>query len=286
MVEQALTKTATVAEAVELALATGDIGKLTTADRVNYYNAVCKSLSINPLTRPFEYIELDGKLTLYCRRDATDQLRKLNNVSVTITKTERMEDVYVVTAEARMGDRVDTSTGAVALAKEGGSWETASSGKKYFKGNGVMSLFRGDALANALMKAETKAKRRVTLSIVGLGFLDETEIETIPTAKPVNPIDAAPEIPYTSSPESQAKIEAKAAQPAPLNDWIADAKKRAYFWAQTKDLGFTNDQTHTLLGVERMGQYRGTLDQALDQLRGASDAPAAVPFTDEADVAQ
>jgi hypothetical protein len=267
MVEQALTKTATVAEAVELALATGDIGKLTTADRVNYYNAVCKSLSINPLTRPFEYIELDGKLTLYCRRDATDQLRKLNNVSVTITKTERMEDVYVVTAEARMGDRVDTSTGAVALAKEGGSWETASSGKKYFKGNGVMSLFRGDALANALMKAETKAKRRVTLSIVGLGFLDETEIETIPTAKPVNPIDAAPEIPYTSSPETEAKIAAKAAQPAPLNDWI-----------------FTNDQTHTLLGVERMGQYRGTLDQALDRLRGASDAPAAAP-TDEAEVA-
>ncbi|MDQ3831524.1 MAG: hypothetical protein M3361_19940 [Candidatus Tectomicrobia bacterium] len=39
---------------------------------------------------------------------------------------------------------------------------------------------RGDALANALMKCETKAKRRVTLSIAGLGWLDETEIETIP----------------------------------------------------------------------------------------------------------
>jgi hypothetical protein len=101
-------------------------------------------------------------------------------------------------------------------------------------------------------------------------------------AKPVNPIDAAPEIPYTSSPETEAKIAAKAAQPAPLNDWIADAKKRAYFWAQTKELGFTIAQTYTLLGVERMGQYRGTLDQALDQLRGASDAPAAAPFTDEA----
>lgn len=41
---------------------------------------------------------------------------------------------------------------------------------------------RGDALANAIMKAETKAKRRVTLSIVGLGWLDESEIETIPAA--------------------------------------------------------------------------------------------------------
>jgi hypothetical protein len=33
---------------------------------------------------------------------------------------------------------------------------------------------------NALMKAVTKAKRRVTLSICGLGMLDETEVETIP----------------------------------------------------------------------------------------------------------
>jgi hypothetical protein len=38
-------------------------------------------------------------------------------------------------------------------------------------------------LANALMKAETKAKRRVTLSIAGLGWLDETELETIPQAR-------------------------------------------------------------------------------------------------------
>jgi hypothetical protein len=38
---------------------------------------------------------------------------------------------------------------------------------------------KGDALANALTKSETKAKRRVTLSIAGLGWLDETELETI-----------------------------------------------------------------------------------------------------------
>jgi hypothetical protein len=37
-------------------------------------------------------------------------------------------------------------------------------------------------LANALMKAETKSKRRVTLSICGLGFLDETEADSIPGA--------------------------------------------------------------------------------------------------------
>jgi hypothetical protein len=38
------------------------------------------------------------------------------------------------------------------------------------------------------MKAETKAKRRVTLSISGLGFLDESEIETIKDAVKVEPL--------------------------------------------------------------------------------------------------
>ena len=33
---------------------------------------------------------------------------------------------------------------------------------------------------NVLMKVETKAKRRATLSILGLGMLDEMELETIP----------------------------------------------------------------------------------------------------------
>jgi hypothetical protein len=40
---------------------------------------------------------------------------------------------------------------------------------------------RGEALANAQMKALTKAKRRATLSICGLGFLDETDSEAVAT---------------------------------------------------------------------------------------------------------
>jgi hypothetical protein len=48
---------------------------------------------------------------------------------------------------------------------------------------GAVSLvgLEGEALANSLMKAETKAKRRVALSICGLGMLDETEVEAIPS---------------------------------------------------------------------------------------------------------
>jgi hypothetical protein len=165
MTEQAIVKTdapvATLPEAVEQALVNGNLTNLSAAQRVVLYNQTCESLGLNPLTTPFAYITLNGKLVLYATRNCTDQLRKIHNVDVTITSRERMEDIYVVTARAKLPNgRTDEEVGAVAL------------------GNA-----RGEALANALMKATTKAKRRVTLSIVGLSLLDETEVETIPGAK-------------------------------------------------------------------------------------------------------
>lgn len=147
---------------IEAVIAKGDLAKLSPEERTRYYGEVCRSVGLNPLTKPFEYITLNGRLTLYARKDATDQLRSLRSVSVTIASREQVGDVYVVTARATTPDgRTDESIGAVAI-----------------------SSLKGDALANALMKAETKAKRRVTLSICGLGMLDETEMETIPGALP------------------------------------------------------------------------------------------------------
>ncbi len=143
---------------VEKVLVAGDLSKLTSAERLSYYARVCESIGLNPLTRPFEYITLNNRLTLYARRDATDQIRNVHKVSLTITSREMIGDVYVVTAKAKTGDgREDESTGAV-----------------------FTSGLKGESLANAMMKAETKAKRRVTLSICGLGLLDETEVESIP----------------------------------------------------------------------------------------------------------
>lgn len=148
-------------DGVELMIGTGDLSKLQPAERVRLYKEVCQSLGLNPLTRPFEYLMLNGKMTLYCRKDATDQLRKINQISITIVGRDRVEDVYIVTARATMPNgRIDEATGVVTI------------------GN-----LKGDALCNSLMKAETKAKRRVTLSIAGLGFTDETEVETIQGAQ-------------------------------------------------------------------------------------------------------
>ncbi len=156
---------------IEQVLVNGNLASLTTEQRVSYYNAVCESVGLNPLTRPFEYITLNGKLVLYARRDCTDQLRKIHGVSINIAARELVEGVYLVTARATTASgRCDEAIGAVPI-------------------DGL----KGEARANAMMKAETKAKRRVTLSVCGLGMLDENEVDSIPGAHhPVAPAEAPP----------------------------------------------------------------------------------------------
>ena len=147
---------------IERVIALGDLAKLSPEERARYYFEVCRSVGLNPLTRPFEYLLLNGKLLLYARKDATDQLRKLHRISLEITGRETVGDLYVVTARARTPDgRTDEEIGAVSI-----------------KG------LAGDALANAFMKASTKSKRRVTLSVCGLGLLEESELETVRDAVP------------------------------------------------------------------------------------------------------
>lgn len=149
------------AAVMERVVTAGDLSRLSAADRVVYYAEVCKSVGLNPLTAPFSYITLNGRLTLYATKAATDQLRRTHAVTMQITSRERLDDVYVVTARSSMPDgRHDESIGAVSIAG-----------------------LKGEALANALMKAETKAKRRSTLSLVGLGMLDESETDSIPGAQ-------------------------------------------------------------------------------------------------------
>ena len=145
---------------IENLLINGNLESLNEKRRIEYYSKVCDSLGLNPLTKPFDYIKLSGKLTLYANKNATEQLRKIYKVSILDMNTNQVGDVLVTKCKVQDGmGRTDVSTGAVTV------------------GN-----LRGDALANAIMKSETKAKRRATLSICGLGMLDESELETIKDA--------------------------------------------------------------------------------------------------------
>lgn len=147
--------------AVESTLVQGDLSKLSSEERTNYYMRVCESLGLNPWTQPFEYITLNGKLKLYAKRDCADQLRKINGISVSIVSQDVIDDLLSVHVRATDKDaRTDEDLGVVSFPP----------------------TLKGEARANAIMKGVTKAKRRVTLSISGLGFLDEIEVEDIPAS--------------------------------------------------------------------------------------------------------
>ena len=75
---------------IEDVLIRGDLSKLTEAQRTEYYMRVCHSLGLNPLTKPFDYLTLSGKLVLYAKRDAADQLRKINGISIEDRFRKRM----------------------------------------------------------------------------------------------------------------------------------------------------------------------------------------------------
>jgi hypothetical protein len=209
----ALATQAGVGAAIEKVLVGGDLKDLTPEQRVSYYHETCKSLGLNPLTRPFDYLVLNNKTVLYARKDCTEQLRSNRKVSITIVAREVVEGCYVVTAKASDSEgRTDESIGAVPIDK-----------------------IQGEPRANAMMKAETKAKRRVTLSFCGLGMLDETEVESIPGAHAeIAPASQAPgssngkpavidaEIVPEGAPSSQPKADQKPPQSAAPK---AEAKK-------------------------------------------------------------
>ncbi len=75
-------------EAIEKVLIAGDLAPLTSEQRVAYYHEVCQSVGLNPLTRPFDYLTFQGKTQLYVKAAATDQLRRLHGVAITLPKKE------------------------------------------------------------------------------------------------------------------------------------------------------------------------------------------------------
>ncbi len=173
----------------------GDLSKLSEAQKLDYYLQTCTSLGLNPLTKPFGYIQLNGKLTLYAQKDCTDQIRNIKAVSITSLEGRIIDELYVVTATGKNKEgRTDCSTGVVDI-----------------KGK------QGEAKANCMMKAETKAKRRLTLSLCGLGILDESEVDSIKDAK----IISEPEIPKNTvippAVASTASPMAKSGQETPVD---------------------------------------------------------------------
>ncbi len=164
MSQQAITKRSpgSVAQALDTdtlnkLVMSGNLAGLKPDEQRAYYIYRCKLLDLDPATQPFDLITLQGKLTLYAKKECASQLASKRNLSATIVEQGIQGDLYVVQARCKGGDGRETDDlGAVSI-----------------KGKS------GDDLCNAMMKAATKAKRRAILTHCGLGMLDESELDTV-----------------------------------------------------------------------------------------------------------
>ncbi len=149
---------ATGTRVIESIVLRGDLSGLGPNERARFYTQMCEGLGLNPHAQPFAFLKLNGKEVLYATRGATDQLAAMHRLNREIVDGPKVIDlagtklVYAVCRATLPNGRFETATATVPLIDP----------------------------VNVLMKCETKAKRRATLSILGLGVLDEMELETIP----------------------------------------------------------------------------------------------------------
>lgn len=142
--------------AIESVVIGGDLTPLTPEQRVRYMQRVCENLRLNWETSPFIYVKPADKLILYATKDCAAQLRRRDGISIEVTGRSFMAEqgIYCVEVKATNAQgRSETAIGSV----------------------GVMGM-KHETLAGQMMRAETKAKRRVTLSLCGLGLDGEDDM--------------------------------------------------------------------------------------------------------------
>jgi hypothetical protein len=142
--------------AIESVVIGGDLAPLTPEQRVRYMQRVCTGLSLNWETSPFIYVKPADKLILYATKDCAAQLRRRDGISIEVTGRSFMPEqgIYCVEVKATNAQgRSETAIGVVGV-----------TGMKH------------ETLAGQMMRAETKAKRRVTLSLCGLGLDGEDDM--------------------------------------------------------------------------------------------------------------
>lgn len=147
------TKFARVApKALEAAMLGNDMSRLTDAERVGLVQGLCEYVGIPFVPGAFVYIPRKGGggLGLYASKLCAELIRGKHRIDIQVLDRAVENGVLTVRVKGTMPDgRSDESIGAVPISPKA----------------------TADDAAMAYMKCETKAKRRVTFSLVGLGSI-------------------------------------------------------------------------------------------------------------------
>ena len=156
-------QTPEVMDALTAAVLNGDMKGLPPETKIEYYNAVCHAVGIDPMQHPFEYIPVKGgKEKLYWTAVGAFTLNAMQGGSVTDDGAMLDDDNWIARATAAMpGGRQATNIGVVYVGPTS-RWDSTKRERV------AVPALDGQDLADARMKAVTKAQRRACLSLSGM----------------------------------------------------------------------------------------------------------------------
>lgn len=150
--------------------ANGSLHHLDNSGLVAFRAKLCNYIGLNPYTLPFRfYSNSAGEIFLYATKDACAQLRELKGISVTHT-TDYLRDEFLKTITIKITGM--NKKGRSSIATGSVSYENALPGD----------------IHNYIMWAETKALRRLTLDLSGLGVLADVEVKDMQDVTALNVI--------------------------------------------------------------------------------------------------
>ena len=136
-----------------------DLSALNEQEQNNWAIQVCEKYKMDSLMCPISFIPNPKTLKIipYLNRAGSEQLIFNHKMKVTVSEPSFINGICIVKSTVTMQNGViNENIGCVCV--EG---------------------LKGEAFSNAIMKATTKAKRRAVIGAVGLGLLDESEVEDI-----------------------------------------------------------------------------------------------------------
>lgn len=229
--------------ALDAVLGHGDLSLLSAEERAFHYVEVCRSLGLNPKTQPFEYVAFQGRLVLYPRKNAADQLGAQHRVTF---PDEPVQEVKTLGNSQML---VTKMRGVLPDGRQ--TWDMST----IFLGN-----MSGQELANQFMKGITKCRRRVILALVGLGGdvpVDLDNDRPLPGAiresgsRPeLTPQEIAAYATVSDPEEPEEAIEVEADDPAPAappDEVPASDKARKAFFAVCRDREIGEDDQKALV---------------------------------------
>ena len=157
----------------------GDVSSVPRESLLRYIFTFCERVGISPLAVPFSLMKTQRGMQLFANRNFYDAVASKYSVSRECVGEGFFEGTKLYYTRYRATTPDGRVTEDMALVDTTG--------------------LNGNDLANAIMKAHTKGRNRVTRAHLGFPFPDETEAETVPGASVVS----IEEVPSASNGEPQ-----------------------------------------------------------------------------------